>query len=524
MKTQLFILFLLLITSLYSFAQSTFQKTFGGAYHEDGNCVHQTTDGGYIVVGSTPATDGIGRDAYLIKTYDNGNLAWSKTYSGGEGNFVQQTSDGGYIIVGSAKSPDGPDLDVYLIKTYANGNLAWSRTYGGALHDYGNSIQQTTDGGFIIAGTTSGFGASVSDIYLIKTYSDGNLQWAKTYGGPLGDDGYAVQQTTDGGYIIVGSSHLPEPQPPGVGAYAACLIKTTDSGDTVWTKEIVGNILFNSRSVHQTMDEGFIIVGLTDVSNQVNTKIGLIKTNNIGEIAWIKAYDGGILDDCKSVQQTTDGGYIIVGTKGVNEANPDVYLIKTNSEGVPSWSKTIGGAQFDFGNSVQQTTDGGYIIAGTTLSFGVSGTDVYLIKTDSVGNSGCNQEDLTPVVYTPANQFISLPLIVSSPPTNEATVNSLVGNSGTENTICTSFREPKLWSGGCFCNDYRMTCSIWTPWRICWWQCISGWQCIVIQISILALYLGIIIGSVGEIRARLLKGHPGPLTALWKFLTKGFNR
>jgi hypothetical protein len=307
--------------------QVEWEKTFGGRGDDVGYSVQQTRDGGYIIVGWTESYGSGGYDVYLIKVDANGNMQWSKTFGGREddwGYSVQQTSDGGYIIVGETKSYGAGRRDVYLIKVDANGNMQWSKTFGGREDDWGSSVQQTRDGGYIIVGVTKSYGAGGGDVYLIKVDANGNMQWSKTFGGGAGDVGYSVQQTRDGGYIIVGY--------------------TTSYG-----------------------------AGEFDVY--------LIKVDANGNMQWSKTFGGGSWDWGFSVQQTRDGGYIIVGeTKSYGAGGGDVYLIKVDANGNMQWSKTFGGREDDWGLSVQQTRDGGYIIVGYTTSYGAGGADVYLIK------------------------------------------------------------------------------------------------------------------------------------------------
>ena len=214
-------------------SSNTWTKTFGGTSYDVGSSVQQTTDGGYIITGSTESFGNGVSDVYLIKTDVNGTEQWNKTFGGTEydlGYSVQQTTDGGYIITGFTYSFGNGNgySEVYLIKTDGNGTEQWNKTFGGTGDDYGSSVQQTTDGGYIITGYTSSFGNGGYDLYLIKTDGSGVEQWNKTFGGTGDDIGSSVQQTTDGGYIITGSTG-------NLGLYSidneVYLIKTDENGD-----------------------------------------------------------------------------------------------------------------------------------------------------------------------------------------------------------------------------------------------------------------------------------------------------
>ena len=199
--------------------------------------------------------------------------------------------------------------------------MEWEQTIGSSDYDDARSVGQTTDGGYIIAGVTCSYDA-YGDIYLVKTDALGNIEWEQTFGGSDYEYARSVEQTTDGGYIVVG-----------------------DTG-----------------------------------SYNVNGDIYLVKTDALGNMEWEQIIDSSSWDDGFSVQQTMDGGYIVAGDTGSNDVNGDAYLVKTDALGNIEWEKTIGGSDYDCARSVQQTTDGGYIIAGDSASYSAVEGDVYLAK------------------------------------------------------------------------------------------------------------------------------------------------
>jgi hypothetical protein len=385
MKNQMIVLSVWGIFLFFSIlnGQITFERWYGSTSDDVGYSVVQTTDGGYIVAGYTNVSGGGGDQVYLIKTDSLGDTTWTKTHGGpyyDVANSIAQTTDGGYIVVGTTESFGAGYKDIYLIKTNPNGDTTWTKTFGGSDNDYGNSVAQTTDGGYIITGSKEG------DVYLVKTDGTGNLLWEKTFGGVYSDYGLSVVQTSDVGYIIAGWT-----MPYGMGSSNVYLIKTDSIGDTLWTKTYGDSTNSIGNSVSQTMDGGYIITGY--VVPFYFPDVYLIKTDAVGDTLWTKRF-GSIngWDEGYSVVQTTDGGYSIAGFKELTYTNRDVYLIKTDAMGDSLWTKIFGGADFDEGYSIDQTSDSGYVIAGMTSSYGAGSQDVYLIKTDALGNTEIEEE------------------------------------------------------------------------------------------------------------------------------------
>jgi len=392
MKTTILIIALFTTT----ICLAGWERTYGGSDYDYGYSVAQTSDDGYIVAGITTSFGAGATDVYLVKTDAVGDTIWTRTNGGSDGDdgySVAQTSDGGYIVAGRTSSFGAGFYDVYLVKTDGLGDTLWTRTYGGSDYDVGSSVAQTSDGGYIVAGLTQSFGAGGTDVYLVKTDAVGDTIWTRTYGGSDGDWGASVAQTSDGGYIVAGYTYS-----FGAGLSDVYLVKTDSVGDTMWTRTYGGSKLDWGYSVAQTSDGGYIVAGLYDYDWEAETggDVYLVKTDSLGDTIWTRTYGGSGYDYGYSVAQTSDGGYIVAGrTLSFGAGSSDVYLVKTDAVGDTIWTRTYGGSSGDYGFSVAQTSEGGYIVAGQTLSFGAGLSDFYLIKTDSLGYTGIEEKPLS---------------------------------------------------------------------------------------------------------------------------------
>jgi len=394
--------------------------TYGGSSYDEGYAVQQTNDGGYIITGASLSFGAGDWDVWLIKTDSNGNEEWNSTFGGtsyDRGYSVQQTNEGGYIITGCTHSFGNGEFDVWLIKTDSNGNEEWNSTFGGISVDWGYSILKLVDGGYIIAGYTDSYGAGNSDVWLIKADSNGNEEWNSTFGGISYDKGFSGRQTDDGGYIITGYTVSYNLDGTGCDVW---LIKTDSNGNEEWNSTFGGTGIPNKfdmgYDVQQTNDGGYIITGDTEIYYVSQSDVLLIKTDSSGNEVWTETFGGSNADRGRSVQQTVDGGYIIVGwAVSFGEPDPDVWLIKTDMNGCKEWNVIYGFEvnSGDWGYAVEQTNDGGYIIAGTTMSTGwmlnesyslnkEEGTDVWLIKT----YMGDNTPPIANFTFTPLHPCI----------------------------------------------------------------------------------------------------------------------
>ena len=379
------LLFIFLPDLIFSQAPDTlWTKTFGGSNIDVGHSVQETFDGGFIITGYTRSFGTVsGRNVWLIKTDLSGNELWNNTFGGNdddEGYSVQQTSDSGYVITGYTKSFGAGSNDVFLIKTNSSGDEEWSSTFGGSQDDEGYSVDQTADDEYIVAGVTSSYGSGSRDVWLIKVDSTGNEVWNKTFGGFSSDGAWSVQQTVDKGYIITGWTFSNGPGYLG----NVFLVKADSSGNEEWSKAFGGTDVDRGYFVEQTIDSGYIITGYTSSFGAGLDDMLLIKTDKSGNEEWNKTIGGTGRDYGYSVQQTTDRGYIITGyTLSYGAGGDDVWVVKTDINSNEEWNNTYGGVYSDVGYSIKETSDGGYIITGHTLSYGAGLHDVWLIRIGS---------------------------------------------------------------------------------------------------------------------------------------------
>ncbi|HET7153314.1 MAG TPA: T9SS C-terminal target domain-containing protein [Candidatus Kapabacteria bacterium] len=391
------------------------QKVYGRENWDNLCAIQQTKDGGYIVGATRDSLDDGeelnhgGKDYWLFKIDASGAIQWQKSYGGNADDIlhsVQQTKDGGYIIAGEshsdflnafgAKVNHGGE-DYWIIKTDSTGTIQWQKLYGGTNDDLATSIQQTRDGGYIITGGSNSndgdvVGRNDSDqtvkYWIVKIDSTGLVQWQKSYGGTQSDLAICVQQTANGNYVIAGTSSSLDGDISGHHGSSNSpdywVIEIDSVGAIRWQKSYGGIKYDMPTSMIQTSDGGLILIGESrssdgDVTGHHGTDstddYWVVKIDSMGGIQWQKSYGGSDNDDPFSIIQTSGGGYIIAGASNStdgdvtdNHGKFDYWIVKIDNAGGLQWQQSFGGNGLDVAHSIQQTTDGGYIVGGVTTS------------------------------------------------------------------------------------------------------------------------------------------------------------
>jgi hypothetical protein len=384
-------------------AQTTFQKEFGGSGDDAGFAVKQTSDNGYMIVGIKDQAFPSSK-IYIVKTNSLGDRSWDRTIAVGgssRANTVAETVDGGFIIGAEAYNPASGDINVCLIKLDVSGSVVWSNFVPSGVVTKPYAIFATADKGCFMCGI------SYSKLYVLKADSAGAVTWSKTFNPAPGVVGDAVDmtQTSDGNYLIAASQN--------VSPLAPVLIKIDPSGTILWTTKLVSSLYGYMYSVDEAGDHGFIMAGFTDVSG-FSKQCLLIKTDSLGNFQWAKHYGGAANEYGYCVSSTSDDGFFLTGmSESYGPGITNVLNVKVDSLGSILWAQAQGGGGTgnESGLHGEQCADGGYVATGCS-DIGTVTRDYYLVKMDSMGNSGCNQMTVTCADGTVS--FVNSPVTVSS--------------------------------------------------------------------------------------------------------------
>ena len=370
----------------------TMIKNYGGTQNERGYSVKQTSDGGYVIVGSSTSYGAGGSDLWILKVDGLGEFSWSKTY-GGQGNDIgrdiTQTSDGGYIVTGYTKSfSSGGDMDLWLIKTDANGESClysdggtcsensskWIKSFGTSGNDYGNSVQETSEGDFIVAGKSG----RIPSVFVIKTNSSGEKIWENLYGTGPGDRAQYIIERQDLGFLIVGKENANNVDDN------LCLINIDTDGAEVWHSLYGGGGADGGNHISEVSGGGYIIAGATKSYGNGNwDDLWLVKTSTGGSMEWQKTFGGSYTETGNYTHEKDEGGYMVTGsTESIGQGFYDIWVVSTDYTGNEIYSQTFGGNMDDKAIRGARGNSGELLIIGYTNSFGNGGEDVLLIKID----------------------------------------------------------------------------------------------------------------------------------------------
>ena len=375
-------------------------KTFGGTGWDVANSVIETTDGGLMLAGYTNSSGAGHGDFWLVKTNSAGRMLWDRTFGGpdyDEAQSVIQTVDGGFALAGVTRSYGLGVTDFWLVKTDSNGNHQWNRTYGGTGLDYLFSLIQTSDGGYALAGSTYRNEINQSDFYLVKTDGMGNLVWEKTYGESGWEEAYAAVQTSDGGYAIVG-----ETDSMGAGGTDIWWVKAASNGEKQRDQTYGGANNDGASSLVQTVDGGYVIAGYTESYGNgipLYPDVWLVRIDSTGKARpiWDHSFGGLGADSAESLIATENGFAMVGATQLSNASDHDFWLITTDVAGNLNWSKPYGGSGYDHSYSVIETVDKGFALVGDTFSYGAGSADMWLVKTEgSIPQHNIGVIDVTP--------------------------------------------------------------------------------------------------------------------------------
>ncbi|MBI5527147.1 MAG: hypothetical protein HY897_12500 [Deltaproteobacteria bacterium] len=377
--------------------QHYFARTYGAGNADRFRDIAPTVEGGFIAIGSTEVTVG-NKDVWVVKLRADGTVEWQKRYGGAqddEGVGIVETADG-YAVAATAFS-FGAAGDVWVLKLAKNGDIVWQKDIGGSGEDTPNSIRKTSTG-FVIAGDTNTSGAGNYDALVVNLDENGNILWKKTFGGSDQDGAFFAQETSDGGFFVVGYSASFS-----AGNHDIWAMKLTGDGTIAWQKSYGGTFFDGARAGTQTKDGGFVIVGYTGSAQ--GTDLHILKTDKDGAPQWQYRFGGTNADDISyAVVEAADDGFVTTGTTSSYGTVKNAWVLKLAANGTFGWAARYGGAKNSEAHAVRATAGGGYVVAGFTEAYGAGGEDAWVlkIKADGTIDPGCPSDIGASTAVTPA--------------------------------------------------------------------------------------------------------------------------
>ena len=364
--------------SIQTSAQIKFQRTYGIGTYNEGRCVKQTFDGGYIVAGTESEAGNGATDVYLLKVDSLGNFQWHKTFGGtgiDHGYAVEQMSDSGYAVAGYTNSFGNGGYDGYLVRTDKNGDTLWTKTYGTSNWDFTYAMKKTFDGGFVLGGISYSLN-NLSEPWIFKTDSFGNVEWNKLINSGKNISINDVNETNDSGFAAIGYKYNYF-----LDSSDIYIVRLNSLGNTLWQKSFgsIRNERGNAFLVRP--DNSFVIAGAICDTLCDNYLLHLAPN---GDSMWTSILSPPLDETIYSIDTTHDGKFVITGfTTSFGGGGQDAFITKTDTDGTNIWGYTYGGLEDEIGFSIHTTTDDGFIVAGTSTTYNPGLKSVYLIKTDS---------------------------------------------------------------------------------------------------------------------------------------------
>jgi len=377
-------LFLLSTLSICVASSTTSDTLFGGSSDDLAVGIIQTDDGGYVIAGTTHSFGAGSSDFWLIKLDTTGNIEWNRTYGGPEADTaaaIIQTSDTGYAIWGTTSSFGAGDTNFWLVKVDSSGNIQWNQTYGQTTAE-AKSLTQTSDSGYALVGIQEN--GTNSSAWLVKTDSFGNLQWNQTYqDNSHSKNVYSVVQLDDNGYMFAGSTNAFSEDI----SHDGWLVKTDSEGVMQWNQTYDLNGGFDYvHALVKTSDGGYTFAGNT--GGFLGQDIWIVKIDENGNTIWNTVCDTPEPAYSNCLTQTNDGGYIVTGSTNylTGYFRSYMFLIMVDANGNLQWNSTYGGLGDNKALFAVQTDDGDYALAGTTR-FSEEGAhyDIWFAKVDHLG-------------------------------------------------------------------------------------------------------------------------------------------
>jgi hypothetical protein len=360
-------------------APPAWAKSYRGSAQDTVSTIQPTADGGYILGGTTASWGAGMNDLWMMKLAADGAVEWQKAYGGSASDTlssIRQTSDGGYIVAASTDSFGAGNTDAWVLKLSSTGGITWQFAFGGAAYDCANDARQTSDGGYIVCGATESFGAGSRDAWVLKLDTNGTILWQKTYGTAAFEQVFQVWELPGGGYALGG-----ELSPAPGNAYNAWLLKLASDGTIASQKSYGGITADYTTTLFPTSDGGFLLAGNLDIGIGVLTA-GVYKIDSLGALSWARAfYDLTYPSFGQSIIESASGQYMFLGTAYQVGQGYQCWLANLNTDGSTAWQKVYGLSAADFGISIAETPDGGFVVASNTMSFGPGDYDAWVLKT-----------------------------------------------------------------------------------------------------------------------------------------------